>query len=136
MLYKSKIRQKTEAASGRAGRFLYVKGIVLKDYKESKPFYHTAAWRRAREAALARDRGMCRDCMDLFEAGTGFRPRRAALVHHDIPVEVRPDLAYDLQNLRSLCGPCHNRQHPEKGSGREEEQEAQGIARRMRVIKV
>lgn len=85
------------------------------DYKESNPFYHTAAWKRARAAALARDHGMCCDCMDRFRAGYGIRPHRADMVHHIIPLEERPDLALNLDNLRSLCNKCHNENHPEKG---------------------
>ncbi len=99
---------------------------------ESKSFYRNAPWRRARTAALDRDRHMCRDCMDRFEAGYGIRPRRATMVHHVIPIEQRPDLALNLDNLRSLCDECHNRRHPEKGA------RSQEPVRRlpMRVIKV
>ena len=79
-----------------------------------KPFYHSAAWKRVRAAALSRDQGMCQDCMDRFRAGYGIRPNRATMVHHIIPVEERPDLALDLSNLRALCDACHNREHPEK----------------------
>ncbi|MBR2664833.1 MAG: HNH endonuclease [Clostridia bacterium] len=100
-------------------------------YKESLPFYHTAAWKRARAAALRRDQGMCRDCMDRFLAGYGVKPRRAELVHHVIPLEERPDLALDLDNLLSLCSECHNRRHPEKG-----QQPGQETAHSMRVIKI
>lgn len=101
--------------------------------KESKPFYHTAAWKRARAAALARDRGMCQDCMDLFRQGVGIRPRRAQMVHHIVPIDERPDLALDLSNLRSLCFECHNKEHPEKGRERRRREEPRY---RMRVEKV
>jgi len=100
-------------------------------YRESKPFYHTAAWRRARAAALARDQGMCRDCMDRYNMGVGTRPRRATLVHHIVPIEERPDLALTLSNLRSSCDACHNKRHPEKGHKVREEN-----AHGMRVIKI
>ena len=101
-------------------------------YKDSLPFYHTAAWKRARAAAMARDNGMCQDCMDRFRAGWGIKPRRAQMVHHIIPLEERPDLALDLGNLRSLCNECHNRRHPEKGRQAEQEDNKH----KMRVIKV
>lgn len=104
------------------------------EHKESLPFYHTAAWKRARKAALQRDGWMCQDCMDRFRAGYGFKPRRAEMVHHIIPLEERPDLALDLKNLRSLCNECHNRNHPEKGGRNQQPQKAAGG--RMRVIKV
>jgi len=103
------------------------------DYKESDPFYHTAAWKRIRAVALSRDHGMCQDCMDRFRAGYGIHPRRAVMVHHIIPIEERPDLALDLRNLRSLCNECHNREHPEKHKPRRPDPENKGKAR---VIKV
>ena len=103
--------------------------------KESLPFYHTAAWKRARAAALMRDNGMCQACMDRLRAGYGIRPRRATMVHHIIPLEDRPDLALDLSNLRSLCAECHNREHPEKGGGRRRTPERKPGGR-MRIIKV
>lgn len=102
--------------------------------KESLPFYHSAAWKRARKAALMRDEGMCQDCMDRLRAGYGVRPRRAEMVHHIIPLEERPDLALDLSNLRSLCNECHNREHPEKGGRQYAPRKP--AAGKMRIIKV
>lgn len=104
------------------------------DYKESNPFYHRVAWKRVRLAALQRDRWMCRDCMARFEAGYGFKPNRATMVHHVIPLEERPDLGLDLDNLVSLCDECHNRRHPEKGQGAAKPEKPAGV--KMRVIRV
>ena len=104
------------------------------EYKESNPFYHTAAWKRARKAALQRDRGMCVDCMARFAQGTGIRPRRAEVVHHIRPLEERPDLALRLDNLVSLCAECHNARHPEKGGSRRREEEKP--RHRMRIERV
>ena len=104
----------------------------MADYKKSNPFYHSDAWRRARASALARDKGMCRDCMDRFEAGYGVKPRRATMVHHVKSIEERPDLKLDLDNLRSLCDPCHNKHHPERHSAKPEQK---GRVK-MRVIKI
>ena len=75
---------------------------------------------------------MCRVCFERFERGYGFKPRRATMVHHVQPLDVRPDLALDLDNLRSLCEVCHNRAHPEMGAGASI---PEGIGVRMRVIK-
>lgn len=100
-------------------------------HKESKPFYHSEAWKRARAAALTRDAGMCCDCMERYRAGYGRRPRRATMVHHMQSIEARPDLALDLANLRSLCEACHNKRHPEKGR-----RQAETPAHGMRIIKV
>ena len=100
--------------------------------KETNPFYRTAAWQRAREAALMRDHYMCRDCMERYEQGYGIRPQRAQMVHHLIPVERRPDLALELSNLISLCYRCHERRHPEKRS----ERTGKAEPKRMRIIKI
>ena len=78
------------------------------------PFYHTGAWKRLRPVALGRDGGMCQECMREFRAGYGIKPARATMVHHIIPIEERPDLALDLNNLLSLCAKHHNLVHPEK----------------------
>ncbi len=62
---------------------------------------NTAQAKRLRRAALERDGWRCRDCGQL-----------AVLeVHHVRPVRERPDLAYSLDNVRTLCRPCHLRFH-------------------------
>lgn len=103
-------------------------------YKKSDPFYHSAAWKETRRQRLLLDRGMCTECMKEFERGERVRPRRAVMVHHVLPFEERPDLALDLDNLRSLCDMHHNREHPEKG-GRGSAG-AKKKTTKMRVIKV
>lgn len=100
-------------------------------YKKAHPFYATEAWQRVRRLALARDGGMCQDCMQDFGSGLKSRPRRATLVHHIKPREDYPELALDLANLVSLCSVCHAARHPEKGQkgGKDE-------PKHLRVIKV
>ncbi len=71
-------------------------------------FYESPAWRRTRRVALKRDNHECQDCK---EQG-GYS--KATDVHHIKHLKDRPDLALELSNLRSLCGACHNRQHPER----------------------
>lgn len=102
--------------------------------KETEPFYNTGAWKRLRRVALSRDNGMCQKCMERFRAGYGVKPRRAVMVHHIIPVKERPDLALDLNNLRSLCWECHAEEHPEKGGDHRAPREMP--RHRARVIKV
>ncbi len=105
----------------------------MKYEKESAPFYHRAAWKRVRRMALERDCGMCQDCMKRLRDGYGMHPNRATMVHHIEPVENRPDLALDLDNLVSLCEACHNQRHPEKGGDRSGKEQPK---HNMRVIKV
>ena len=68
--------------------------------QEDKNFYARAAWRRTRDAKL-RVSPLCE--------GDGCIAR-ASHVHHVQPRKDRPDLAFDLENLRALCQPCHNRE--------------------------
>ena len=102
--------------------------------KQSDPFYHSAAWKRARAARLMLDHYMCAECMEEWQRGERMRPQRATMVHHLQPRTERPDLALEISNLRSLCDMHHNREHPEKGG--------RGAARAvsmtvpMRVIKI
>ena len=106
------------------------------EHKESLPFYHTAAWKKIRRTALSRDGGYCQDCMDRIRAGYGGKPRRAEMVHHIIPVKERPDLALELDNLRSLCSACHAAHHPEKGQREKPEEDGYRSGTRMRIVKV
>lgn len=120
-----------------AARFFCAAGVAdTAEYKKSLPFYHTAAWKRVRQAALMRDGGMCQACMERLRAGYGIRPNRATMVHHIKPVSERPDLALDLDNLRSLCAACHAAEHPEKGEKKKTPEEKYETKTRMRVIRV
>lgn len=83
--------------------------------KKPDPRYKTAAWRRARSTALERDHYICQDCLAAKKRGERLRPRAAVTVHHIIPLKERPDLFLEMSNLISLCDPCHNKRHPEKG---------------------
>lgn len=70
--------------------------------------YNGAKWKATRNRVLRRDRYQCRICRRYG------RNREALEVHHIQPVEIRPDLAFSMDNLVSLCHACHNKQHPEK----------------------
>ena len=66
-------------------------------------------WRALRLKALRRDKWRCVTC------GSAGRLE----VDHKEPVRERPDLAFDLGNVQSLCPSCHARKsrvecgHPE-----------------------
>jgi len=83
--------------------------------KQADPFYATKAWKRVRRLRMQMDHGMCCECMAEFERGERLKPMRATVVHHIKHLSDRPDLALDLDNLRSLCDLHHAREHPEKG---------------------
>ena len=108
----------------------------MANYKESDPFYHSAAWKHLRQVALMRDGGMCQDCMDRMRAGVGIKPNRATLVHHIIPRSERPDLELDPDNLRALCPECHEKNHPEKRNKKKRKTLERIGQHSCRVIKV
>ena len=93
--------------------------------KKREPFYATATWQRLRLMALQRDHYLCQVC----------KHRYADTVHHILPREARPDLAYCLDNLESVCRQCHNQAHPEKGRKRGKRKEAPA-AEGIRVIEI
>lgn len=72
-------------------------------------FYDSPQWRHKRELILRRDNYLCQECKRYG------RIRQANTVHHIQHLEERPDLAFVNSNLVSLCLPCHNKAHPEKG---------------------
>lgn len=70
----------------------------------SAAFYKSAAWHRARELALMRDRFLCVKCGNLAEE-----------VHHIEPLTPLnindPAVTLRQENLMSLCHECHTRMH-------------------------
>lgn len=106
----------------------------MKYDKQADPFYTSPVWRKLRKQALMRDGGMCVACMERFRLGYSVKPNRATMVHHVQPIAERPDLALDINNLRSLCAECHAKQHPEKGGRKSADDNQPKFL--MRVIKV
>jgi 5-methylcytosine-specific restriction protein A len=95
----------------------------LKKPYRSDPLYHTAVWQRVREAVLARDNYLCQRCLKRR------RLQAADTVHHIKPLDQRPDLTLDKDNLISLCAACHNQIH----AG--DTEEVPQTRRRARIIK-
>jgi 5-methylcytosine-specific restriction protein A len=74
---------------------------------ESKRFYDSAAWQRARRSKLA--------AQPVCEAtGCG---KLAEHVHHDAPILDAPSRRLDPTNLVSLCAACHARLESERRRG-------------------
>lgn len=65
----------------------------------SGPVIRSARWPALRLKALRRDGWRCVQC--------GARGRLE--VDHMKPVRTHPELAFALDNLQSLCAPCHSR---------------------------
>lgn len=70
--------------------------------------YNAPRWRRLRASVLRRDGYLCRYCLRYG------RRRQATTVHHIEHADEHPELAYNADNLVSLCEACHNKMHPEK----------------------
>ena len=62
------------------------------------------AWKKVRRWANERDRGLCRLCFEDGKVETLHLE-----THHIVPLEEAPDLAFELDNLITLC-----RQHHEQ----------------------
>jgi 5-methylcytosine-specific restriction endonuclease McrA len=62
-----------------------------------RPFYSSKRWARVRFLAKRRDGFKCVKC--------GSRNKLEC--HHVKPVRERPDLAFELDNLQTLCRDCH-----------------------------
>ena len=59
-------------------------------------------WQKVRRWALARDKWLCQDCL---EAG---RVKQASEVHHVVKIVADRSRRLDVDNLRCLCGACHD----------------------------
>jgi 5-methylcytosine-specific restriction protein A len=73
-------------------------GLVKYD-RADRAIYRDPRWKAVRYLAKKRDGWKCTEC--------GERGRLE--VHHIKRVKNHPELAYDLSNLKTLCGKCHAR---------------------------
>ncbi len=78
--------------------------------KRADSFYYSKAWRSLRAAVLRRDNFRCVVCRCDVSAP------KAARVDHIKTRRERPDLALDIDNLRTLCAAHDNQSHREKGN--------------------
>ena len=70
--------------------------------------YTSQKWRKKAEKIKRRDNYRCVWCARYGRAAP------AEVVHHIKHVEEYPELAFEDENLVSLCKKCHNKAHPEK----------------------
>jgi len=71
----------------------------------AKDFHKTTKWKSKRLKILKRDEYMCRECKRYGKT------TEATTVHHIYPLEQRPELGLNSNNLISLCSKCHNKMH-------------------------
>jgi len=75
---------------------------------DTRKFYKSKEWRHKRQDILLRDNNECQKC----KRDGGYS--KAETVHHIKHLRNHPELALTDSNLESLCGTCHNEEHPEK----------------------
>ncbi|NOW08061.1 HNH endonuclease [Clostridium beijerinckii] len=73
--------------------------------KQVNKFYKDPKWIAKRSRILKRDEYRCKECLRYG------RSVAAATVHHVIPLDQRPDLKFNSDNLISLCNKCHDKMH-------------------------
>ena len=91
--------------------------------KDKATIYNSREWKELRRAKL-RANPLCEQCIKDGEAVgiPGGYIRSARCVHHVVPIETARTkeemrrLAFDWNNLMSLCKSCHARIHKELGS--------------------
>lgn len=72
-------------------------------------FYSSCQWKELRVAVLERDHYECQWCK---EDGKVTTQSDAVLeVDHIKELEFYPELALELDNMRTLCKDCHNKRH-------------------------
>ena len=99
------------------------RGVSDKVAKDKTEIYNSREWKELRIQKL-RANPLCEQCIKDGEAiGIhGGYIRSATCVHHVVPIETARTkdemkrLAFDVNNLRSLCFACHARIHKELGS--------------------
>lgn len=73
-----------------------------------RQFYLSPRWRKKRKEIIERDNYECQHCKTKGKVGP------AEAVHHIKHLQYYPELALVDDNLITLCGVCHNKEHPEK----------------------
>ena len=99
------------------------RGVSDKVAKDKSEIYNSREWKELRVAKL-RANPLCEQCIKDGEAVgiLGGYIRSATCVHHIVPIETARTkeemrrLAFDWNNLMSLCKSCHARIHKELGS--------------------
>src|SRR5699024_6649021 len=82
-----------------------------------KKFYGSLEWAYIRSQAMKRDNYECQHCkaIGLVKVDSkkieGERKEVVLNVHHKKEIETHPELALELENLETLCVPCHNKVH-------------------------
>ena len=100
--------------------------------KDKAEIYNSREWKELRIAKLRSTNGLCEECLKDGIVTS------ARCVHHVVPIETARTkdemrrLAFDWNNLMSLCKSCHARIHKELGSNTAKIVKARAEARQDR----
>ena len=83
--------------------------IQVSTKEERAAFYSSSEWRRLREEVLRRDHWECQWCK--LEGKVVTNADTILEVDHIKELEYYPELALDIDNMRTLCKECHNKRH-------------------------
>lgn len=72
-------------------------------------FYSSTAWKKLRQNCLERDHYECQWCKEEGKLTTQYDS--VLEVDHIKELEINPELALEIDNLRTLCKDCHNKRH-------------------------
>ena len=75
--------------------------------KERSPLYNTNNWLKTKEAVLIRDNYLCQECLRKNIYTQLCVRKYDHAVDHIKPVRQGGNF-FDMDNLESLCAPCHN----------------------------
>jgi hypothetical protein len=67
-----------------------------------KKFYNSLLWKKLREEVFTRDNYTCQDCKKVD---------KKLQAHHLLPRATNLDKRLDVNNIISLCRPCHEKRH-------------------------
>lgn len=91
-----------------------IKRLIAED--KLVKFYQSKAWRKLRLEALERDNYECQECKrkgTVKAKGMMNKDGKEIKleVHHIKEVKAHPELALVLDNTKTVCVDCHNKEH-------------------------
>ncbi|WP_438856719.1 HNH endonuclease [Enterococcus sp. AZ007] len=72
-------------------------------------FYASSEWKALRQSCLERDHYECQWCREQGRLTTQYDS--VLEIDHIKELKFHPELATDIDNLRTLCKDCHNKRH-------------------------
>lgn len=77
--------------------------------KDRQKIYNSRDWKKVRALTLIRDIFLCQECLRNGIETIGDT------VHHKTELSEDITLAFDLDNLETVCRSCHNKHHGREG---------------------